>query len=138
MNEINTRIYIPGYQTNEASETEAGAETEIAGQEHGRLNPSPTPEFDLNLREDWKDSFGLNQVAPDPTRIDPPMRPATFEGGAARNTLVNFDFQGGGSSGMTDNLSSAPKVDRMLKFLASSQEAMRQIRARASNGGQRV
>jgi hypothetical protein len=138
MNEINTRIYIPGYQTNEASTIEAGAEAEISGHEHGSPNAPQTPEFDLNLREDWKDSFGLNQVAPDPTRIDPPMRPATFEGGSARNTLVNFDFMRGVSSGNTDNVSSSSKVNRMLKFLASSQDAMRQIRARASNGGQRI
>jgi hypothetical protein len=93
------------------------------------------PAADVQMADEWKELLGLNQVSQGPTQIDPPPRPFSFEGnmrvsesGASRSLRSAPDNRGSASS--------SPRVDRMVRLLASYQRAKNQIRSRASVGAQ--
>jgi hypothetical protein len=87
-----------------------------------------------SLSGGWKELLGLNEVAPGPSQIGPPPRPASFEGDTAANA-ANRNLLRDGASGMSA-VSSSPRVGRMMEIIAAYQQTAGRIRARASDGGQ--
>ena len=133
IDELNTRYLIPGVDLGPTAVADAeGGEEDFGDAPYSHMPPMgeiPSPTA-------WQDLLGLNEVPPDPTRIDPPPRPTSFRqlptanpvGGPLR-LMESVSSDGAGTPSVS------PKVQRMIGMLASYRQAARYIRARASAGG---
>jgi len=91
--------------------------------------PSPTG---------WQDLLGLNQVPPDPSRIDPPPRPLSLRQWPTASTIGGpLRLPGNVTDPNSAAPATSPKVARMIGVLARYERSARYIRARASEGGGR-
>jgi hypothetical protein len=132
IDELNTRYLIPGVELG----LPAAIDEESFEEDYGDAPYSQIPPLgDMPSPTGWQDLLGLNQVPPDPSRIDPPPRPASLLQLKSAST-VSGPFPLLGSSGDKAGAPSAsPKVEQMIGMLARYERAARYIRARASEGG---
>src|SRR5215469_9565989 len=130
IDELNTRYLIPGVDIGPAAVADADRGEEDFGDAPYSQMP---PMGEIPSPTGWQDLLGLNQVPPDPSRIDPPPQPSSFKRWPTTNAI-------GGPLRLMESVSSdgagtpsvSPKVQRMIGMLASYRQAARYIRARAS------
>jgi hypothetical protein len=134
VDELNTHYLIPGVDLGPSAVADAEhVEDDWVDAPYSQVPPvgeMPSP-------TGWQDLLGLNQVAPDPSRIDPPPRPPSLQPWPTADVisrLLRF------SGNVTRESAGAPralslKVERMFGVLARYERASRYIRARGSEGG---
>lgn len=83
----------------------------------------------------WQQLLGLMQSWPSPTSIDPPTRQMTKSGRLAATASYAI-VKNRTDSNDAQSTVLAPKVNQMMKLLASRQEAIAKIRIRAAEVGQ--
>jgi hypothetical protein len=130
IDELNARFVVPGYQA-EVMETagsgEADDQHEFAPYSRVSYPSAPAP-------GNWKELLGLTKIAPDPTQLDPPVKPQSFTGygRAASGTYYHRLLQI--SPGKSVEASGAAKVQQMIDLLDLYQQSANEIRARALRG----
>lgn len=134
VDELNARYLIPGVDLGPS----AVAEAEHVEEDWGDAPYSQMPPVgEMPSPTGWQDLLGLNQVAPDPSRIDPPPRPTSLRQWPTADVisrLLRFPENAARDSAGAPPALSA-KVARMIGVLARYERASRSIRARASEGG---
>lgn len=132
IDELNARYLIPGVDLG----TTAVADPDGTDEDYSDAPYSQVPAVtDIPLPTGWQDLLGLNRVSPSPSQIDPPPLPASLKRWAKGNTGSSSLRSSEASGDDMRAASTSPKVERMFGMLAGYDQAARQIRARASEGG---
>ena len=133
IDELNTRYLIPGVDLG----LPAVADTDGVDEDYGDAPYSQTPAVgEIPSPTAWQDLLGLNQVAPDPSRIDPPPRPTSFRQWPNSNSIGGpWRLPGNVNGSNAGAPAVSSKVERMIAMLARYERTARYIRARASEGG---
>jgi hypothetical protein len=133
IDELNARYLIPGVDLG----TTAVADPDGTEEDYKDAPYSQVPEMtDIPSPTGWQDLFGLNQVSPSPSQIDPPPLPVSLGRGTGADIRgASLHFPKSASGDVVSAASTSPKVERMLNMLTDYDQAARQIRARASEGG---
>jgi len=130
IDELNTSYLIPGIDLGTESIDEVDeADDDLSYHPYGgllnqRLEPS--------VPGNWQDLFGLGRVMPEPTQMDPPPRPTIIDGQIASGKDAFFRSMHITGSRFSSDTQSDLKVQRMLKLMHSSIQAVRGLRARAA------
>lgn len=133
IDELNTRYLIPGVDLG----LPAVADAEDVDDDFGAAPYSQTPAAgEIPSPTGWQDLLGLNQVASDPSRIDPPPRPTSLRQLPNASAIGSpLRLPGNIADGRAGAPAMSPKVDRMIGMLTRYERAARHIRSRASEGG---
>jgi hypothetical protein len=127
---VNTRYEIPGFDiAPQAFEPEEADDLEGApySRDPGIMFPPSAG--------GWQQLLDLMQSWPTPTTIDPPTRQMT-KSSRAGATASYAAVKNGPDRNGSQSTALTPNVNRMMKLLASRQEAIAKIRIRAAEGGQ--
>lgn len=133
IDELKTSYLIPGTDLG----TTAVADPEGFEEDYGDAPYSRLPAFtEIPSPNGVHELLGLNQVAPSPTQIDPPPWPAIYSRGAATANRATASLHlPANAPGKGTDVSASQKIERMKKLLASYDQTVRRIHARASGGG---
>jgi hypothetical protein len=132
IDQLNTSYLIPGFELGPSFV----ADPEEADQDYEDAPYSQMQSLgDIPSPNGWKDMFGLNQVAPGPSQIDPPTRPVAERATSTNATNASLSFPQNASYGGMGAAAASPKVKRMIGMFTAYEQATNRIRARASDGG---
>jgi hypothetical protein len=89
----------------------------------------------IAMSANWQDLFGINRVLSEPTQIDPPMMPTSFNEAGPLTKETFFRSLGTSSSTFPSGDKSKEKVDRMVRLMNSSIRAAKRMRTRGTERG---
>jgi len=136
IDDLNARFLIPGAEVGALGSVDPeSVEEDIFDAPYSTL-----PKFgEGSLPRDWQDLFGLNQVSPEPTHMDPPPRPPSLRGESSTGNVSepSIRLMQGSFSRSGNGVPPSGNVRRMITMMTSYAHAIRGIRARSLEGGGR-
>ncbi|HEX4163991.1 MAG TPA: hypothetical protein VHZ55_00835 [Bryobacteraceae bacterium] len=127
--DVNVQYTIPGHQSDLSELAETGDADELDDAPFNQTYQQEMPSLG-----GWKQLLGLSRVSPDPTQIDPPPKPAHFDGSVRSDAEDTYRRLLESHIGR-ESTSQSPRIKQMLDLLSAHQRAVDEIKARAVGSG---